>query len=288
MPTTHAGRAVWGITIALFACGVWVMMFAQDTPTPQGSGTSIAAGVQALKSGDLDTAERIFNDALRQDSKDPLVLHNLGVIAQERGKHQLAISRFRQALLLQPDYGPARLLLGSSLLVLRRNTEAMHALKRAVHLMPNEPAARFELARAYEVANDWLDAVQQLQQVSRMAPQNEEYSYQLGKALTKLSGWSLQQISRIDPNSARLHQALGQDYAIQEKYDQALTAYQEAARADPKLPDIHLGTALILLHLKRFDEANAEVERELKLVPESRAALQARSQIKATKATSVQ
>jgi tetratricopeptide (TPR) repeat protein len=263
------------------------MMFAQDTPQSSRD-THIAVGIQALKSGDLDTAERIFDDALRQDSKDVLVLHNLGVIAQVRGEHQLAITRFRQALLLQPDYGPARLLLGSSLLVLRRNTEAIHALKRAVNLMPNEPAARFELARAYEVASDWLDAIQQLQQANRMAPQNEEYSYHLGKALTKLSGWSLQQISRIDPNSARLHQALGQDYAIQEKYDQALAAYQEAARADPKLPDIHLGTALILLHFKRFDEAMAEVERELKLVPESRAALQARSQIEAAKAASAQ
>jgi len=46
--------------------------------------TKIAAGVQALKSGDLDSAEQVFSDALRQGIKHPLIYHNLGVIAQLR------------------------------------------------------------------------------------------------------------------------------------------------------------------------------------------------------------
>ena len=253
---------------------------------PAAFDTKIAAGVQALKSGDLDSAEEAFSAGLRQGIKHPLIYHNLGVIAQLRGKHAQAVTRFRQALALQPDYGPSRLLLGSSLLALRKNAEAVHELHRAVALMPEEPQVHVQLAKAYEASDSWMGAVQEFQKLVELAPQEPEYSYQLGTAWAKLSGWSYGQITRINPQSARLHQALGQEYVIQEKYDLAITAYQQAARSDPKLPEIHLAMALIWLELKKFDEALAEVKHELDLVPESKAAADAKAKIKAAMAAS--
>lgn len=246
----------------------------------------LAQGVSALKAGDLDTAERVFTDALRQGIRHPLVLHNLGIIAQERGNHLQAIARFREALLLQPGYAPSRLLLGSSLLALGRNTEAVRELKRATAGMPREPQAHVQLAKAYAASDRWIAAVQEWQDVVQMAPTDPEYSYQLGRAWAKLSEWSYRQISQLNPNSARLQQALGQEYAIQEKYDLALDAYKKAALADPNLPEIHLGIALICLELKRFDEALENVNLELKLVPGSKAAGEARQKIEAAKAAS--
>ena len=80
-----------------------------------------------------------------------------------------------------------------------------------------------------------------------------------------------------------MHQALGQELLIQEKYDQALDAYKQAAHSDPDLPEIHLGMALILMQLKRFDDALKEVALELRLVPDSKAAFEAKAQIEAAK-----
>jgi tetratricopeptide (TPR) repeat protein len=245
----------------------------------------IASGVDALRSGDLDGAEKVFLQLLEHGVKHPLIFHNLGVIAQQRGKHAQAVARFRQALLLQPDYGPARLLLGSSLLSLGKNYEAAHELKRASELMPKHPQPQLQLAKAYEGLGNWLAAAAELQKLVELAPQEPEYAYQLGRALTRLSGWSYHQIARINPDAARLHQALGQEYLIQQKYDLALAAYQQAARSDPKLPEIHLAMALTFLELKRFDEALAEIDAELKLVPESKNAAETRAKIMAAKAT---
>jgi len=246
---------------------------------------AVAAGVQALKAGDLETAQNFLNQALKQGIKHPIVFHNLGVIAQERRNHAQAVAWFQKSLLLDPTYGPSRLLLGSSLLSLGKTDDAVRELQRAVRSMPSEPSAHLQLARAYEAAEKWGLAVDELQKLTTMAPDNAEYSYQLGKALTRLSEWSLQQISRVNPNAARLHQALGQEYVIQGKYDRALLAYQRAAAADPRLPEIHLGMALILLQLKRFDEALAQVNLELALVPESKMATDAKTRIEAEKTT---
>ena len=191
-----------------------------------------------------------------------------------------------RALALQPNYGPSRLLLGSSLLALGKNAEAVRELKHAVALMPDQPQAHLQLAKAYEAADNWIPAVQELQKLVQLAPQEPEYSYQLGKVSTKLSGWTYHEISRLNPDSARLQQALGQEYVVQEKYDLAIAAYQRAARSDPKLPEIHLALALIYLELKRFDEASAEINLELKLVPESKAAAETKAKIAAAKAAS--
>jgi tetratricopeptide (TPR) repeat protein len=251
---------------------------------PVSSERQIAAGVQALQSGNLDEASTIFERVLRNGIKHPLVLHNLGVIAQQRGNHSLAIQRFRETLALQPGYGPSRLLLGSSLLALGKNAEAVRELKRAANLMPREPLARLQLAKAFEASENWLDAVDQLKQLVQLSPEEPEYSYQLGKALSKLSGWALLEISRQNPNAARLQQALAQDYVIQGKYEDALRAYQNASRSDPQLAEIHLGMAVALLELKKLDEAMAEINLELKLVPYSKAAAEIKTKIETARA----
>lgn len=257
-------------------------IFAQQD-LPAATEKRLAAGVDALKSGDLETAENIFGDALRQGVKHPLVYHNLGVIAQQKADHQLAVTRFREALALQPEYGPSRLLLGMSLLALGKNSESVRELKHAVTLMPEQPQSHLQLAKAYETSEDWLPAVEQLQRVVELAPQEPEYSYQLARAWTKLSGWSYQQIQRLDPKSARLQQGLGQEYAIQEKYDLALQAYSRAAALDPKLPEVHLAMAVILLEMKKSDQALSEIALEQQLVPQSKSAAEVRARIESAK-----
>jgi Flp pilus assembly protein TadD len=243
----------------------------------------MAAGVEALKSGDLETAEKIFSDAAQRGVKHPLVYHNLGVIAQQRGNHKQAVARFREAIALQPGYGPSRLLLGVSLLALGRSGDALRELKQAARLMPEQPQAHLQLARAYQASEDWLAAVEELQRLVELAPREPEYSYQLARAWTKLSGWSYQQIERVNPKSARLQQGLGQEYAIQEKYDLALDAYRRAAALDPKLPEVHLAMAAILLEMKKFDEALGEITLEQQLVPQSKSVAEIRAKIETAK-----
>jgi len=244
----------------------------------------VAAAIHELQSGNLDSAENSFSDVLRQGVKHPLIYHNLGVIALLRGNHTGAVTRFREALALQPDYGSSRLLLGMSLLALRKNAEAVRELKRAATLLPEEPQAHLQLARAYEAMENWILAVQELQKLVHLAPQEPEYSYQLWRAWTKLSDWSYRQIIGFKPNSARVQQALGLEYFSQEKYDLALAAYRRAARSDPKLPEIHLAIAQICFEMKKFDDALSEIALELELLPESKAALETKAKIEAARA----
>jgi Flp pilus assembly protein TadD len=269
--------------IVLFVLLAAGMRTAAQEALPPALEAKIAAAVHELQSGNLDSAQNAFSDVLRQGIKHPLIYHNLGVIALLRDNHPEAVTRFRQALALQPDNASSRLLLGISLLALRKNAEAVRELKRAVTLSPEEPQAHLQLARAYEATENWIAAVQEFQKLVQLAPQEPEYSYQLWRAWTKLSDWSYRQIIKLNPNSARVHQALGIEYAAQEKYDLALTAYRKAARSDPKLPEVHLAMALICMEMKNFDEALSEIGLELELVPGSTAAAETKAKIEAAK-----
>jgi tetratricopeptide (TPR) repeat protein len=151
--------------------------------------------------------------------------------------------------------------------------------ERAVKQAPKDETARRRLALACERAEDWLCVVEQYAFLAELKPREAEYAYQLGRAYTRLAEWCYQRIIALDPDAARLHQALGQQYLTQGKYDLALAEYRRAAVVDPKLPEIHLAIAVIHLEQRNLDEAGKEIALELQLAPESRKALEIKQKI---------
>ena len=240
-------------------------------------------GVVALKGGRPAEAEAIFSDVLKRGGAAPFVHHNLGIALQQQGRHRAAVVQFTTASRLDPTYGPARLLAGTSLLALGDVSGARAELRRAVRLMPREPAAHAQLAEAHGRAGDVEATVDAYRRAAELAPADPEYAYRLGKAYLTFAQWAHERILQIDPNSARLHQALGREYLRQGQVDLARRAFEQAAEVDPSLPEIHLALARIHFDRGRWREAAREIERELVVAPSSKAALQLKVQIEAAR-----
>jgi protein O-GlcNAc transferase len=226
-------------------------------------------GVRALKAGKLDEAEKAFRAVLAKGGTTAYVHNNLGIVHQERGQHEKAVTEFRAAIRLDPAYAAPRILLGASLLALGRVSEARTQVERAVRLAPREPFARLQLAKVLERAGDWTGAVEQYRTLKEMKPDEPEYVYALGNAYLGLSEWSLKELGALEDGQARLQQAMGHNYRVQGRADFALKAFERAAQADPTLPEVHLAMAQVHMEQKRWAEARREVERELAIVPES-------------------
>jgi tetratricopeptide (TPR) repeat protein len=246
--------------------------------------TRFSEGVEALKSGQLDQAEAAFRDVLARGGNQAFVHHNLGIVHQQRNRHVEALAEFRAAARLDPAFGPARLLAGSSLLALGRTEEAVAELERAVRLMPGEKAAHLQLADACERAGNVLCLARESRVLAGLAPTDPEYTYRLGRAYLRLSEWSYKRILAIDPRSARLSEALGREYLQQGQPDLAIREYEEASARNPALPGIHLALARIHADAGRWDDAIREVERELAVAPGSAAALDLKTRIDAARA----
>jgi tetratricopeptide (TPR) repeat protein len=240
-------------------------------------------GVQALKNGQLDAAEEAFRRVLQDGGKVAFVYNNLGIVFQQRGEHQRAIDQFREAIRLQPDYAAPRILLGASLLALRKAPEATRQLEQAAKLQPREPLARLQLAKAYQLRDNLPGVVEQYQVLRELSPQEPEYAYQLGNAYMKMAVWCHQEIGRINPRSVRLYQTLGENFLLQGRIDEAIKYLQLAVQADSAIAGIHSTLAQIYLDQGGSAEALKEVEQELAIVPESAVALALRRKIQSSK-----
>jgi tetratricopeptide (TPR) repeat protein len=252
-----------------------------STQDPATAPATFERGVEALKAGRLEEAEAAFRRVLQQGGREAYVYNNLAIVHQQQGRHREAIADCREAIRLDAAYAAPRLVMGGSLLALGRVPEAVTTLEAAVKLMPKERLAREQLARAYERAGRPSAAIEQYRAMRGLAPDDPETAYQLGRAYLRLSEWAMQRLRDVDPGSARLYQALGHNYRVQGRADLAVRAFERAAQADPKLPEIHLALAQIHLEQRNWASARAEVERELAIVPESAGALALQRRIEA-------
>jgi protein O-GlcNAc transferase len=267
-----------------------VFLLAVTTASAQTAGSlppelaeTFSRGVAALEADRLDAAEAAFRDVLARGGTRAFVYHNLGIVQQRRGRHSAALAAFETAIKIDPKFGPARLLAGSSLLALGRTGEALVHLRTAVSLMPREVAAHRQLADALERTGDAIGLVDEYRRIVELAPGNEEYVYRLGKAYLKLAQWSIERMRALDPKTARLPQSLALAYLDQGRPDLAAAAFAEAAALDDTLPEIHLALARIHLDQGRWQDAAREIERELALAPESAAARELKARIDAAR-----
>jgi len=249
-----------------------------DAPTVE---ATFQSGVDALKAGRLQEAEAAFRRVLQQGDTHAYVHNNLAIVYQQQGRHAEAVAESRQAIRLDAAYAPPRVVLGGSLLALGRVAEATAALEAAVKMLPKERIAREQLARAYDRAARPSAAIEQYRALRALAPEDPEYVYQLGRAYLRLSEWAMERLRDVDPGSARIYQVLGHNYRVQGRTDLALRAFERAAEADPRLPEIHLALAQIHLAQKDWAAARREIERELAIVPGSAGALALRRQLEA-------
>ena len=226
-------------------------------------------GVVALKAGKLDQAEAAFKRVLSGGGDLAFVHNNLGIVYQGRGEHPRAVTAFRDAIRRDPRYVAPRIGLGSSLLAVDQAAEAARELEQAVKLAPREALGRVQLAKAYEQAQSWTGAVEQYRALRELAPREPEYAYGLGKAYLSLSEWCLRELRQIDSGAARVQQALGHNYRVQGKTELAIRAFEQAAREDPTLPEVHLALAQIHMQQEHWADARRELVLELAVVPES-------------------
>jgi tetratricopeptide (TPR) repeat protein len=253
---------------------------------PEALQAPFTEAVQALKAGRLDEAEALFRRVLDAGGKEAYVYNNLGLVYEQRGRHEAAAEQFREAIRRDAAYAAPRVALGASLLGVGKAKEAAAELEKAVELSPRDPLPRRELARAYERAGDWPGAVEQYRALRDLAPSEPENAYQLGKAYLRLSEWTLRALKDVDPPSARFYQAQGHTYRLQGQTDLAVRAFQRAAETDPRLPEVHLSLAQIYMEQKRWADARQEVARELAVVPESLGARLLRQRLQALEAKS--
>ena len=237
-----------------------LLWLAFQNVSPEGA-QHMQAGVEAHKQGQFDVAIKEFRKATESDPSLVEAFLDLGEVCLETRDYPAAVAALKRALELRPELDAAHLQLGYALLAQGNAEEAIPHLDR-VHALEALGIAQIETGR-YEAA------VANLSAALANHPGNADLLYYLGHASGLLSKRSIDTLMSAYPDSARAHQAMGENYFVLRQFPQAEKEYAEALRQRPDLPGLHLELGLVYGGAAQWDKAEEAFRFESKLQPGS-------------------
>jgi len=251
----------------------------RDAATFAGAGTdpaqaSYRRGLDALRAGDIDAAERAFKSAAQINPRMPQPLVGLADVAQKRGNPEQAGELLRQALTVAPTDEDA----GYALAVHHTNTKDYAAaeaqLKLIVELNPRHTAAQLDLANLYANALDRPnDAIATYRAILSADDKHAGAHYGLAMALARADQFKeaeagFRAAARLAPGTAlplhslaRLQLSRGQTQAATASLDQALKVQPDFVPALLDKGDVLMRAGQLDAALALFERATAADER---------------------------
>jgi tetratricopeptide (TPR) repeat protein len=226
--------------------------------SPEGA-QHMQAGMEAHRQGRFDAAIVEFRKATETDPNLVEAFLNLGEELMQIHDYNAAVGPLQRALELRPDLEAAHLQLGYALLSLGYAAEAIPHLER-VHALEALGIAEIETGK-------YQEAIANLSAALVKRPNDPDLLYYLGRASGLLSKRAIDTLLSAYPDSARAHQAMGENYFVLRQMPQAEQEYLEALRQRPEIPGLQLELGFVYAGAARWDKAEEAFRAEAKRQP---------------------
>lgn len=255
--STMSERFMYLPAIGLTGCAVcliWALIRAQQVPRKvlwaAAAIVCLALGARTyVRNFDWHDEATLWTSVTGVNPNDALAHVNLGnALLEIPGRMPEAISEYRRALQIYPNYAEAHNNLGAILLESGRTTEAVAEYRAAVRLDPDYPDAHSNLGSALSrILGGLSEAAAELETAVRLDPENARRRAALGNVLLQMPGrmpeaiGQLETAVRIDPDDAGSHYQLGVALSrMPGKLPEAIREIEAAARItpDPRLQDL--------------------------------------------------
>ena len=231
---------------------------ALQSVSPEGA-QHMQAGVDAHKQAQFDVAIKEFRKATESDPHFAQAFLNLGEVYLETRDYPAAVTALKRALELSPELDAAHLQLGYALLAQGYAEEAIPHLQRV--------NAQEALGIAQIDTGQYEKAVANLNAALVKRPGDPDLLYYLGRASGLLSKRAIDTLLGAYPDSARSHQAMGENYFVLRQMPQAAAEFGEALHQRPEIPGLHLELGLVYAGAAQWDKAEEAFRAEAKRQP---------------------
>ena len=233
--------------------------------------------------------------------------HNIGVIESQLGEHAASASAFEHALDVQPASRGSLLGLGHALIKLGRADKAQKVYKAWLKADPQDRQVRMAYVGALRDGGDGPQALEEVRALLAQNSHDVEAFNALGLVYKKTKRWALAETAfrralELDPKAAYVWNNIGllsleqgDDvaafssfrkatdidggyvasllnqavvYLDSGAYDKALAVLEQAVKAKPDDPDVHVALGVAQRGVKRFDDAVTSYNRSLELHPD--------------------
>lgn len=234
----------------------------------------VEAHVKALAdAGRYPDAVAKLRELLARTPGSPELLDAMGSLYAAEHDWPEAEKEFRAAIVQQPDLASAHLHLGVTLAA-ENNPEARTELGRAYELAPNDAAVAAQWGEA--LADDGKDdeAIPVLRHAVELAPDDGHAGYALALALQRSGQFGeaiplLRKAAEATPADAGVLTNLGMALSQAQQAKDALPVLQRAITLDPANIETRQDLAVAYLQLNQFDDAVRELSAAIKLKPDS-------------------
>lgn len=230
-------------------------------------------GIERFRAGDLAEAEARFNEVLAHAPRQITALHNLGRIALNTQRTDLAVRTFRRAAAVAPNEPMVLLDFAKSLHIAKQYDQAVENYRRVIQLDPKHSEAHFLIASALHDANRFEEAVAAFDAAERLTPDNPKIFNFRGNAHLKLKRFSdaerdFRRAVELSPGYTVAWNNLGCALRRQERQGEAEAALAHALGQDPNRFDVLSNLAKLHWHAKEYERGADYFERALRLQPQ--------------------
>lgn len=254
-----------------------------------------------LEQDELEKAGASVTAALKLDATHQPALLLCDTLIQahyDRGKEYLnteryaeAASIFQKGLTLNADLARGSQVsdvenkhiyvhLGAAYIRLKAYEEAIDALQNAIALDADLVDAHYNLGYAYVEQGSYDQALPHLERAIASAPNLKRAHYHLARAHRELGNLeaathALAETLRLDPNYQRAHELAnaikqahynrGITYLNDERYSEAVTAFQNAITLDPDFTTAHYNLGFTYLKMETYSRAVDALQRTIAL-----------------------
>jgi tetratricopeptide (TPR) repeat protein len=237
------------------------------------AGSLLEQGNSAMRRGDLTEAIRDFTDFTHSSPNSGVGYFNLGLALEQAGHLDESLAALRKAQSLQPTLRGVQMFTGIVNYKLNRLSDAHDVLLHTTQLEPKNAAVWMWLG-IVELAQDHPEsAAAALDKASQLDPNNVDILYHRGRAHLLVSKNSYSAMFKLDPDSWRVHEVVGQADAEAFLADNAIGEFKLAIHGAPHQPGLHeeLGDACWTAY--KFQEADDAYAEEIKIDPANAVAL---------------
>jgi len=230
-------------------------------------GTLLEQARAAEKTGDYQAAERVYFQALALAPDNLETLKHLGVLQQTELKFLESIGSFKRVLAHEPQYFEVNFFLGVSYFGENDPNQAIRSFELELGTLKPHPRCRYYLALALQAAGQIDESISQLNRTVAENPKDADALYQLARIYKNASIQAIEKLKALDQDSFQLHALMGEVYADDERYAEAIKEYQAALAKSPDVTGIHyaIGVAYWVQH--QLDAAKKEFIDALKENP---------------------
>ncbi len=202
-------------------------------------------------------------------------LHRIRLLF-ESGRYAELERALKELLTRQPESGPLWKTLGQTLAV--QHKDALPALERAAHLLPQDAQAHYDLGAALRKLGRLADAVPSYERALEIKPDFVEAHNDLGNALQALgrpseAAASYRRALALKPDFATARSNLGVALQSLGMLEEAMACYRAALESMPRSAETHNNLGNALRRLGRVEEAVTSYRRALEIRPEYAEAL---------------